>query len=454
MKNILYFIFLIFAAFLGKKEGLRTINSPPPPRFFTTKCKIVLLLSAFAFAPSVLANNIPLVTLQAENIQVRAEWEMVDDDGNHFSVEGGTLVLTSNISAAGKPDGITIIATVELRDQFSTLNQNYKDLATTVMITTVIMGCRAEWTINFAENEENLVVIESGSIIKVGDVIARRYTENEYNHIFLHTVSNVTMSYIETEPELLGYLDSEYQPLAVNESEDCFAEEVKTFQEQDQTYQEEQQTLQENIEYLNIHAPFISGLYAGLGRKVSVDTALKSGGKQRFTLGDVKLANILWELYTPKVIIDDGKVFSDITRFPRGGNSFVANLDGNDGVTIAIAHEVIVLDHDCPPIYQVAAVWQTGDALTISASDYEEVKMKEYVVIEGTVYTGIEINYISNSYRLHVEDTDFGSGFNVGASYLIKFSDHFLCDTEIKQDEGQLVNLIPQRLQIGRQWSG
>ena len=315
---------------------------------------------------------------------------MVDDDGNHFSVEGGTLVLTSNISAAGKPDGITIIATVELRDQFSTLNQNYKDLATTVMITAVIMGCRAEWTRDFAkaydrrsDQPSKQIAVDSGPI-DFG-VIARREFKNGYNHIYLYTVS-ATLSngqYITISPtSLYEELDWDhtstptgYTLLAVNESEDCFDEEVKTFQEQDQTYQEQQQTLQENTEYLNAHAPFISGLYAGLGRKVSVDTALVLGGKQRFTLGDAKLANILGKLYTPKVIIDDGKVFSGITKRPRVGNRFEADLtDGNDGVNEDKPHEVIVLDHDCPTIYEVDAVWQTEDVLTISASDYEKVK--------------------------------------------------------------------------------
>ena len=71
------------------------------------------------------------------------------------------------------------------------------------------------------------------------------------------------------------------------------------------------------------------------------------------------------------------------------------------------------------------------------------------MVIEETVYIDIEISHTNNSYILHVEGTDFGSVFNVGVSYLIKFSDHFLCSTEIKQDEGQLVNLIPSTLADG-----
>ena len=114
MTRIVDFIFLIFAAFLGKKA---------------------LLLSVFAFAPSVLANDIPLATLSVDNIQVRAEWNMVGDSANHFSVEGGTLMLTADIEA-----GDTFIATVEVRDKFSTLNPNYEDLKVTVMITAVIIS--------------------------------------------------------------------------------------------------------------------------------------------------------------------------------------------------------------------------------------------------------------------------------------------------------------------------
>ena len=94
--------------------------------------------------PSVLAQDIPLLTLQAKNIQVRAEWEKVGDAGNHFRLDGGTLVLTSTISGAGKPEGNAITVIVKVRDKFSTLNPSYKDLAVMVTIRAVIMGCRAD----------------------------------------------------------------------------------------------------------------------------------------------------------------------------------------------------------------------------------------------------------------------------------------------------------------------
>ena len=171
MTSIVDFIFLIFAAFLGK---------------------IALLLSVFAFAPSVLANDIPLATLSVENIQVRAEWNVVGDDADHFSVEGGILMLLPNVSGAGYPEGNTITAIVEVRDKFSTLNPSYEDLTVRVMITAVIMGCHATWTRNFTKYQIDFgdvsipywiqVEKESGSI-KVGDVIARRENENGYNLI-------------------------------------------------------------------------------------------------------------------------------------------------------------------------------------------------------------------------------------------------------------------------------
>ena len=79
MTRIVDFIFLIFAAYLGQKS---TISE------------------RFCFRADVtLANDIPLATLSVENIQVRAEWKMVGDSANHFSVEGGILMLTADIEA-------------------------------------------------------------------------------------------------------------------------------------------------------------------------------------------------------------------------------------------------------------------------------------------------------------------------------------------------------------------
>ena len=298
MTRIVDFIFLIFAAFLGKKA---------------------LLLSVFAFAPSVLANDIPLATLSVDNIQVRAEWNMVGDSANHFSVEGGTLMLTADIEA-----GDTFIAIVEVRDKFSTLNPNYEDLATTVRITAVIAGCSTdEWTRNLAKakfprnggDPPNQIAVESGAI-KVGDVIARRIY-CEWIQPYLPAYSNViagkyqAKTYITTDAQFIwastkwdaGVANPGYTSFPINESGYCFAEEIETSQEQNQI-------LQEKTDYLNVHAPLITGFYAGVGRTVTVANAFVYNNQQFFWLNNVTLANILNEIYTPKVIIDNGKAYS------------------------------------------------------------------------------------------------------------------------------------------------
>ena len=422
MTSIVDFIFLIFAAFLGKKA---------------------LLLSVFAFAPSVLANDIPLATLSVENIQVRAEWNVVGDSANHFSVEGGTLMLRPNIS--GGEDGKTITAIVEVNDKFSTLNPSYKDLTVRVMITAVIMGCSADWTKRFAKSRDkedsqppNQIVVFPGEIGD-GDVIARREFKNGYNHIYLYTVSathgaNGIYTYITTSPSLSAHLlwdyggnSTGYTLLEVNESE-CFDEEVKTFQEQ-----------QEKFEYLNANAPLVSavtvayGVIAVEGRAVTVASAfLSDDGNQVFYV-NVSLGNILNELYPPKVIIDDGKAFSISGKYPIGNSyAYFANLTvGSDSVDKQSPHEVIIFNGDCPTPLIVSA-WLFSNLLRINQSETGKVAAYPYVLIDGEVYK------FNNELPLA---TDAGGGYVVsaegfdassltGGSRKIKFADHFLCGTE------------------------
>ena len=434
MTRIVDFIFLIFAAFLGK---------------------IALLLSVFAFAPSVLAQDIPLITLQAKNIQVRAEWEKVGDAGNHFRLDGGTLVLTSTISGAGKPEGNAITVIVKVRDKFSTLNPSYKDLAVMVTIRAVIMGCRADKRREFAKSmtkeiqgadPPNQIVMREGEDIVKGDVIARRYTENGYNHIYLYTVSAThgginTKTYLTAEPiglteptslyESLDW-DYDYNPpiqaqgwtrLWVNESVDCFAEEVNHF-------------------ILATHAPLISvavtveyGVVAVEGRAVAVVSAFVSEGKQIFSLDNLELANALNESYTPVVIIDDGKVFS-IDGSSQNGNryEYYANIPAGSTVTVQknSPHEVIVVNN-CPPIYEVIA-WKEG-VLRISASDRD--KVRKYMILNGTIHTDITVILYGTSTIKGVESYALGAdglalfGLSLAdGDYPIKFSDHFICGTE------------------------
>ena len=384
MTRIVDFIFLIFAAFLGKKA---------------------LLLSVFAFAPSVLANDIPLATLSVDNIQVRAEWDVVGDDEDYFSVEGGTLMLRSNVTWAGYPEGSTITAIVEVLDKFSTLNPSYEDLTVRVMITAVIMGCYPHWTGNFAKFAAVFSVVHVDSI-KVGDVIAREHTENGHNHIFLHTVSavhsrDVNGTYISTMPDLSEYLNSGYEPHAINGSADCFAGEVK---------------------YNNTP---VTGLYAGTGARAISVVASVSNNQQIFSLDDVELANALNELYTIKVIIDDGKVFSIDGKRQNGDRyEYFANLtDGSVTVQNTISHEVIIFNGDCPPVYNVNGATLGDGNMYIAAKDYD--KVKAYVLIDGKVYkSNIDI---ANSL---VVIEGYSVPLTTNGSHTLKFSDHFLCGIE------------------------
>ena len=360
---------------------------------------------------------------------------MVGDGANHFSVEGGTLMLRPNVSGAGYPEGNTITAIVEVLDKFSTLSPSYEDLTVRVMITAVIMGCHADWYTEFAKSHSRRYVSPPNQIaavfgaIDVGDVIARRYTDNGYNHIYLHTVSAThggsSTRFITVSPTSLYEnlkwslnFDGEptgYTPLAVNESEDCFAEEVKTFQEQ-----------QEKFEYLNANAPLISGFYAGKGRTVTVSSAFVHGGNQVFYV-NLSLGNILNELYPPKVIIDDGKAFSISGKYPIGNSyAYFANLTaGSDSVDKQSPHEVIVLNHACPTISEAT----TKDLLTSSSLLIEPAdlsKVKAYVLVDGRPYkvkNTREVRTLGIEIILEDDSIDFTGQFQ------IKFSDdHFLCE--------------------------
>ena len=407
--------------------------------------------------PSVFAADIPLATLSVDNIQVRAEWDVVGDDANHFRMDGNTLMLTSNISAVGKPDGVTITADVEVRDKFSTLNQNYQDLITRVKITTVIMGCHAYWTGRFAKSfrqegksPANQIVMED-SPIKAEDVIARRNNDNGYNNVFLHTIIAISpdtsftirdgirynYSYMTTSPDLFEYLKWDtgkaasqlgWMTLEVNESETCFAEEIEAFQER------------QNTEYLNANAPLVSsvsvtyGVIAVEGRAVNVASAFPSDDGNQVFYVNVSLGNILNELYPPKVIIDDGKAFKIAGKYPIGNSyAYFANLTaGSDSVDKQSPHEVIILN-DCPPVYTVTA-WKEG-ALRIRASDIG--KIRKYMIVNGEIHTDITTGDIFDStikvgvksYILGADGLFVFGGHLADGDHLIKFSDHFLCGT-------------------------
>ena len=350
---------------------------------------------------------------------------MVDDDDNHFSVEDGILMLTSDISGAGYPDGKTLTAIVEVRDKFSALNSSYEDLTVRVMITAVIMGCHADGTRNFARDDTPNRIKMTPRQFDFG-VIAHRYTLNGFKRINLYTYQfqatfasgGIAGAYITTSPTgLYDALTTEYTELAVNESADCFDKEVAT-------------------SYLDIHAPFITGELAGAGRAVTVASASisESESKQIFSLNDLELANALNELYPPKFINDDGKGFRIDGSEQKGDTyEYYANLTSViDSVQKNSPHEVIVLN-DCPPVVTVIA-WKE-DFLRISASDTGEVG--KYVIIDGTIYPDPIIGYVGSStikgvesYSLGFSDSlYFGISLDEG-DYPIKFSDHFLCGTE------------------------
>ena len=416
------------------------------------------MLSVFAFAPSVLAQDIPLLTLQAKNIQVRAEWEKVGDAGNHFRLDGGTLVLTSTISGAGKPEGNAITVIVKVRDKFSTLNPSYKDLAVMVTIRAVIMGCRADKRREFAKSRAresadppNQIIMREGQDIVKGNAIAHRYPENGFNHIYVYTVSAThggvntktfltaePTSYTElTEPSLYDNLNWDYTPgsstgyewteLWVNESVDCFDEEVETFEYNFRIFKYTQRLT---------NVPFVTGDYAGTGARVISVVASVSNNRQIFSLDDVELANALNELYTIKAINDDGKGFRIDGSEQKGDRyEYYANLTAvSDGVENTISHQVTVLNN-CPPVVTVIAWKET--ALRISGSDLS--KVRKYMIIDGTdgtIYADIAtgdagISTIKGvqSYYLGIPGKAVFGLTLANGDYPVKFADHFLCES-------------------------
>ncbi|MGI9346695.1 MAG: hypothetical protein ACR2PV_01745, partial [Gammaproteobacteria bacterium] len=332
-----------------------------------------------------------------------------------------------------------------VRDKFSTLNPSYKDLAVMVTIRAVIMGCRADKTRYFAKSmaresadPPNQIAMREGQDIVKGDVLARRYTENGFNHIYLYTVSAThggvnTKIYFTAEPiglteptSLYESLDWDYDikppimpigwtRLEVNESEDCFAEEVEQF----------------NIDYFNANAPFVTGLYAGEDARVISVVASVSNNQQIFLLNDVKLANLLNERYTIKVINDGGKGFRIDGSEQKGDRyEYYANLTvGSITVQNTIPHEVIILNGDCPPILDVIAS-KEGPKMLIRASDIG--KVRKYVTINGTTYSASVI-YFGVGNRDGIEYYELlASGFEAtsisSGDHPIKFADHFICE--------------------------
>ena len=352
---------------------------------------------------------------------MRAEWNVVGDDANHFSVEGGTLMLRPNVTWAGYPESNTITAIVEVRDKFSTLNPSYEDLTVRATLTAVIMGCYAHWTRNFAQDGGNHFAVGHDPI-KVGDVIARRYTENGYNHTVLHTVSVILGSlqagiFIFTKPDLYKHLDAPTangEPFAVNGSADCFDDYI----------------------YLNTNAPLITGLYSGVqARTVIVSESRVDDNKQYFYLNDLTLANALNDEFPPKVIIDNGKAFSiDDSGVEDGGSryEYISNITGG-GVTYSSARPFIFLNHDCPIIGDaVTATKAAGTPLKISAGDVDKAEGKTYVLIQGNPYrfTGLtpasdgDYNIIAEGFSDSSPESNLEAGI-----YGIKFTDdHFLCE--------------------------
>ena len=102
---------------------------------------VAISLGVFVFMPNALAEdaltidapsqvrlplagpNLALLTLQVNNIQVRAEWVVEGSDSADFSVEGGTLVLVSQVTSATTKSAVVVV-----RDKFSVLSSSYVDL--------------------------------------------------------------------------------------------------------------------------------------------------------------------------------------------------------------------------------------------------------------------------------------------------------------------------------------
>ena len=396
--------------------------------------------------PSVFAADIPLATLSVDNIQVRAEWNVVGSDSQYFRMEGNVLMLRDNIDAVGKPDGVAITADVEVLDKFSTLNPSYEDLTVRVKITTVIMGCHPYLTGRFAKSfykervsPPNQIITDDGPI-KSGDVIARRNNDNGYNNVFLHTVTitdTITgrsdgvaykRYYMTTSPDLFDYLkwDSDKQAsqlgwmtLEVNESETCFAEEIETFQEQ------------EKIQYLNANAPLISGYQA---RRVTVDTAfaLTASQSQHFYLYDVKLGGLLPR---PNFIIDNGKAFRIDNSYPIDNSryEYVANLTvASDGYWNNDPHEVIFLYQDCPTVYEFVGIVPGGsqhiEVINTSWGERHKVNGKlGRINNDGPRRVGSTRYFTATKFVVEFAHWRPPS-VNYERTWQLRFADHFLCE--------------------------
>ena len=370
--------------------------------------------------PSVFAADIPLATLSVDNIQVRADWQVVGDDANHFRIEDGILMLLPNISGVGYPEGNTITAIVEVFDKFSTLNPSYDDLTVRVTLTAVIMGCRADWSRNLAKavsfQAGRELLVESGAV-SVGDVIMNTVSAGS---LILHEVNysrrRLSNLYITTSPELydslkwsLGGSPSGWTSFLVNESADCFAEEVEKFQDQ------------ENTEYLNANAPLVSGYQA---RRVTVDTAFALSVSQHFYLYDVKLGGLLPR---PNFIIDNGKAFRIDNSYPIDNSryEYVANLTvASDGYWNNDPHEVIFFYQDCPKVYEVTTQYLVRSSSTLIIDLVDGSKVKTYALFDGDVYKVTDIHERSVGVSFMLE----GYSKVLTGHFQIKFADHFLCE--------------------------
>ena len=439
--------------------------------FCIMKCKMALLLSAFAFAPSVLA-EVPLATLSVDNIQVRAEWRVVPQDNPDFRMEGNTLVFQSNISGAGKPNGATIIATVEVLDKFSTLNPLYEDLTTRVKITTVVMGCHGYRWRNFAVSDrlKNGWISARYGFIKKDDVIYRTEGGAGYQQAVLHTVIQVhervvyrrdgSWHYVKTLPVIPGLKwdggfydqsDTGFRGLRVNDAANCFDKDIKALQEANEIYLEQQAKDQ----YLAANAPPLNtGVYAGdpnvNARVITVGKAFVLPGEQFFWLYDVTLVNILSELYPITVINNDikndvnndnngGKAFTivgDPRFYPKGSRDdvnadiyeYVVNLPaGSSGYTRG-NHQVIIVN-SCPttPPVSVPVWFNSGNStLRINPSGISEVASYPYVLIKGDVY---KYNGALPADGYSDVPISIGGFSPSGPPGTVWFADHFLCES-------------------------
>ena len=80
-----------------------------------------------------------------------------------------------------------------------------------------------------------------------------------------------------------------------------------------------------------------------------------------------------------------------------------------------------------PPIYEVTATKAADVNLIISASDAG--KVKAYAIVKGIVYKTGATSFSNGTYRVRFQglETLVQNGFS-GGTYIIKYSDHFLCE--------------------------